>query len=510
MIPSASRSPAQDIESDRGISTASQHKAESPNWASAEQEKLRLYNDARSRTVAAQSATGIRLDTIGLDDSAPPEYAPPLPTQPKEEYSAPSRPVSMYTSKASPPDTSPVGSPKGGPLLSTYTDPMLSGYMSAAEEKEQQKRRFEQAQSRVVSGSSNGLSTPSSPARECIEMSPTTSPSQAPSQAYMSAAEEKEQQRRRFEQAQERVVSANRRAAPEERNSTATNPKAVLSSISTGNPAPFEEPIPYDAIFPSTSSSPAAQMNGSFSEKEQMRRYYEAQDKVEQARSQAGPSSTSTGAPPPIASESSLISSSSTAPVNEKEQMSRYYEALDRVNRASASASGGDETADAPTNHTGSASEASPSAYVDSSTGAGFVSAAEEKAAFQMRFADMHSAVDRNFTATSPAQFTASSTDHQPMMSSLSSLGTSPPSSPILRDPTIKAGKAKAIGPMSPTLSISESLAGVNAPPPPLPARPPIDYINLLSPVQESSSPWGRMSRDVIGNGENGIPDKAL
>ena len=501
------------------------------NWAPAEHEKLRLYNEARSRAVAVQSATGVRLDIIGLDDSAPPEYAPPLPAQPAEDYKAPSRPVSMYTVS---PNMSLPGSPEAGPPASPPGPSMSAAYSSATNGKEEPHRRFEEAQSRMISPAPDGQSTPTSPVAGPSELPQSAGTIGLGLPGFTSAAEEKEQQRRRFEDAQNRVVSAGRGTVP-------SSPTAGSSPISSDNGAPNDDPVPYDSIFPPASSSPGAgpskavpiaQIDGGLSEKEQMRRYYEAQDRVAQAKLQPAPaidvppsSSTIVSAPTTISRSASAAatndatpSSSSISPsaldqkklppMNEKEQMRRYYEAMERVRRASGSTSGSavntEVIATAPSIET--PPKPGPSASAPSRSN-GYLSAADEKALMQKRFDEAQAAVQRNSTASSQPT-TASSLGHQRTASSMSNVVSSPPDSPLMRDPTVRAGKAKAIQPMSPRLSIGERF-GEAGPPPPLPTKPPMDYINLLSPVEEMGNPWlkslgANVSEQDSGETKNG------
>lgn len=324
----------------------------------------------------AQQSNGASLHDIGLDQLAPPpEYAPPRPEMPKEEYKAPSRPVSTYS------PSPPIGAAKNGTFDSPPMPPSTTGsggaqipYLSAAEEKEQQRQRFEQAQRRVVSGPSGQISH-----------QPAVAGSSSANQGYMSAAEEKEQQRRRFEEAQNKVVSGSSAQQSQQNvaaGSSSTNPvymsaaeekeqqrrrfeeaqNRVVSGSSVQQAAQtsgeVDKPIPYEQIYPAGSSStdvgssnlapPLPPLSGQavagssvapMSEKEQMRRYYEAQDRV----ASASGSGSVTGSPN-LAGNSGLRATIGNGPppsgMSEKEQMRRYYEAQDRVASAWASSIG--------------------------------------------------------------------------------------------------------------------------------------------------------------------------
>ncbi|WVF73183.1 hypothetical protein IAT40_008002 [Kwoniella sp. CBS 6097] len=424
-------------------------------YMSAEAEK-RMQRDryelARTRTVASQLAQGNSLDTIGLSpnpgsamgdmpDAPPPEYAPPRPKQPDREYTAP-RPLSTYASlNGSPTNLSSPASGAGAspPLAQGVVDSaspprppthqQKTAYASAEQEKETQRRRYEDAIARTespsvqASASGSGLGSGSgfndkvarqssiitalksdAPLRTSqgvslhdSAMPPSSSPSATaagPSNPATvglgitagSGLSEKEQMRR-FYEAQDRVAqAANKATSPGRVTSIGTS--SVLSRKSGGGSV---GPIPgsskdgptsngdddngNDNDFAPGYSAPALSKPSSgsigiggyakagagagvgvLSEKEQMRRYYEAQDRVAAAASgpnsvqsspQAGHStyrSTGPSAPPPQSNAQARpgygspsrgpTGSGSGSALSEKEQMRRYYEAQDRVAQA--------------------------------------------------------------------------------------------------------------------------------------------------------------------------------
>lgn len=322
----------------------SQTPAPSGQWHSAEQEKLRLYAQARSRAAATQQASGMSLDTLGLEEDAgpPPEYAPPIPAQPKEEYQAPSRPVSMYINNS--PGTTGPSSPNASMHQS-------KGFMSAEEEKETQRTRFEEASRRVLSVSGGGAGASAGPSGN----GDSASPARRSTQAFGGQADH-----------------------------TAEGSSGQLTPTQNTS-REQEEPVPYDAIFPSGPSSPTTSppspqarsplpsaipstqraassskqgLTNGLSEKEQMRRYYAAQDRVAQSQPQAqnngmapdspaqpsGSGSGSAWVDSPVTMTPSTPTGSYAVPppaipnagsgLSEKEQMRRYYEAQDRVAQA--------------------------------------------------------------------------------------------------------------------------------------------------------------------------------
>ncbi|RXK35727.1 hypothetical protein M231_07016 [Tremella mesenterica] len=307
------------------------------SWPTAEQEKLSLYSSARSRAAVTQAASGASLDKLGMSSStdmdhpsevAPPEYAPPVPPSPI---------VQQHSSSAGPSNPGSSGGTKPPRMSETY--------LSAAEEKERQKKAYETAMSRVTSSSFTSSPTSSQQSHQ-----PNTISQISPTKASSS----------NIQRAQDVQINGH------------------------------EELIPYDAIPIAGSSTsngmsgniPVAGMVDGLSEKEQMRRYYEAREKVEKA-SKGTSSSLGHGAEsPPIASSSKIGSGSPPRVIvvepflketirpnqtpsqkvrgsqenqkpqdvrgsqesnvsqgvqsgmtgmSEKEQMKRYYQALDRV-----------------------------------------------------------------------------------------------------------------------------------------------------------------------------------
>ncbi|KAK8853104.1 hypothetical protein IAR55_003805 [Kwoniella newhampshirensis] len=335
-------------------------------YLTAEQEKRRqqeLYDSARARAAQVQEASGASLDRIGLSptqahsqaqalalsqktgiedaEPPPPEYAPPRPAQPDKAYVAPSRPVSTYTQGN-------AGSPDAG-------------------------------------GATNDDEDNRHPEPENPPLPPTVLTQTGSNPTYMSAVEEKEAQRKRFEAATGRVASGSGSAlghntsaqnSPALRHASQFGSPSIPQTSAPGTPAanftsdvPQESPIPYDAIFASSTDNGAgtstsngrqpvpAKTSSVLSEKEQMRRYYEAQDRVAAASQRTGGSvdghdvglsSATTLSTPARAGSSTGTTAQISAlgrvgtamgAVNEKEQMRRYYEAQERVAAAAAQGS---------------------------------------------------------------------------------------------------------------------------------------------------------------------------
>lgn len=501
----------------------------------------------------AQQSSGQDLQDLGLDlpTVAPPEYAPPRPALPEEDYKAPSRPVSVFTTRtpaggstANSPTPQTVGLPSVSPPLPVQTHPRLTSqpvinvpgpssssaqpampqvYLSAAEEKEQQRRRFEQAHQRVASASGSMSSPPPPVARyDDIPRYPTGSgsgshpPTSMTLTAVPNGGLSEKEQLRRYQEAQDRVARGGS-AGP---STTHNTPPSSIGHA----------PIEQSAIKPAI---------GALSEKEQMRRYYEAQDRVAQANGQASGSgsspqiaqdpppfsqsndanpSGSRKAPPPPTAGLGIQNGPPTSALSEKEQMRRFYEAQDRVARAAAGQSSPpahrSSLEDMPSGSRSDALEApavaGPSRSVPlsstssvpppalssqlpasgSGSGSGYMSAEAEKEMMRRRFEDAQAAVERRKGVSSPP----------PPIFASSSRPSSPPLSPeVRRDPTVRAGKAEA----RPSASSSDPVG----PPPPLAPKPPREYIDLLSPTGGAGSSFalgGPISNGASASGSGG------
>lgn len=280
-------------------------------------------------------------DDEEVDDVPPPEYAPPRPPA-QGEYVAPVRPISTYTCRPSEraiTSTSTSQSSSAAPPSSPSAFDKV--YLSAGQEKEAQRRRYENATSRVYAGSSsavpNTLST-----KQAVDAGPihfltsaapfatsTSSPAPstaAPAEGQISSLSEKEQMKRYYE-AQDRVA----RAAVQRQNGEGRVDGQVGSSGSG---------LGRDGRASLGVGNSIAAI-GAIDEKEQMRRYDEAKERVA-ATSGSGSGSGNNCNSNSASGGDKLPAIVSGVPnaLNEKEQMKRYYEAQDRVAEAAASASG--------------------------------------------------------------------------------------------------------------------------------------------------------------------------
>ncbi|WVQ72997.1 hypothetical protein IAR50_002560 [Cryptococcus sp. DSM 104548] len=553
-------------------------------YQSAEQEKKRqneLYATARARAVQVQGDSGESLERIGLAPSAsatpsladlakeeeegedvpPPEYAPPRPVQPGG-YSAPSKPVSEYTDRVSPSPRSRLSS-----VPSSAPDPQASFpstpppampekpngvdevYLTAAQEKEAQRKRWEEATSRVqggggeAGGSGGGGVTPK---RLSGLSGPPSSGghSSAGAGAAPLGLSEKEQMRRYYE-AQDRVA-------------------AVSSGASTNASGSGSGTVNSPTRAKRQSAAPVSNASA-LSEKAQMERYYEAQDRVAAAAAAGG--SGSTGAGPSVSGSglASLPKRQSTAPpvssaLGEKEQMRRYYEAQERVSAAAASAGAGRSSGTGPTvvratsvppppmdekeqmrryyeaqdrvaavaRGEGSSSSAGHSRQTSSSDAppppsfSGHSNGSSATSLMRQRYESAQTAVHQRYTSpphSPPASLssrqkgqgrTDSPFGTPPSSAGLGSIGPSgsgsgkgrplsvttaltPPESPSKssggRSVWGRGGGSSDEGHGSGSASGSALGSGNSGPahgaPPPLPAKPPREYITLLSPLGE-------------------------
>lgn len=346
--PSSSRPPARTSSS-------------SYTYLSAEQEKRRqqeLYDNARARATEVQKASGASLDRIGLgpgggspgmlikssaeggvgdeelDDIPPPEYAPPRPPA-QGEYVAPIRPISAYTSRPSEHAITSISTPQSSSTAPPSSPSAFDKvYLTIGQEKEAQRRRYEEATSKVVGSSSAAPSTPSK--RQAVDAGPIHSPTSPPpfvtstsspasstslpAAGIASSLSEKEQMKRYYE-AQDRVA----RAAAQKQNGEGGVDGQAGSSGS--------------GLARNEGAGNSIAAIGAIDEKEQMRRYYEAQEKVAAASGSASGSGSNSNSASGGGRVPGIVSGVPST-LNEKEQMRRYYEAQGRVAAAAASASG--------------------------------------------------------------------------------------------------------------------------------------------------------------------------
>ncbi|WVW86011.1 hypothetical protein I302_108049 [Kwoniella bestiolae CBS 10118] len=481
-----------------------------------EKEQMKRFYEAQDRVAAASRGEAIGSASGSQSRQGTVPSAIDEKEQMRRYYEAQER-VAAVT--GSPSQAGPSGYTRQASQTPSPSRPSTSAAVPSGISEKEQMRRYYEAQDRVAAASSGG-GVQQSPIRPTEQNDNIPSPAQPRSST---AIDEKEQMRRYYE-AQDRV-----------------NRASQSPGIGSSGSKSFETPTSSPARARGISAAPSA-----VDEKEQMRRYYEAQDRVAKATSGSPEPSQPAGRTIPTSTSTSTIGGFGAGAVEEKEQMKRYYEAMDRVNAASSSGSGQGTASpppilappvdspptfeDAPPSFAATTATASGSASA-SGSGSGYPSAEQEKEMMKRRYEQATSAVQR-YNSPPPDQTQGSSSTNpfksdsgdiqsktmrnQPRTSlgvaseqiihnahntsSSSALPThrsgsgyfdnpnsnmsrnattspSPPSSPFLaRDPTIKAGKARAVDPLS---------SGA-APPPPLPARPPREYVELLSPVGES------------------------
>ncbi|OCF61136.1 hypothetical protein L486_00780 [Kwoniella mangroviensis CBS 10435] len=494
-----------------------------PTSASDEKEQMRRYYEAQDRVAAAargENSAGTSTSTSqnAKQDTLPSGSAVDEKEQMRRYYEAQEK-VAART--GSPPPVGPSGYTRQTTQTPSPTKPKTDAAVPAPIDEKEQMRRYYEAQDRVAAasrGESSGTGMQQSPPRSTHRGSHAASPTRPKTSAAASYVIDEKEQIRRYYEARDRVARASQ------------SPGIGSSSNNRISDTPTASPTKPRA----TSTIPTA-----LNEKEQMRRYYEAQDRVARAGSgspQPGSSRSATGTGSVVPSSSS----GGVSAIDEKEQMKRYYEAMDRVNRAS-DTNGSPSRArqstaspppppvlappvesptfdEAPPSFAeGSSNNAGTASASGSGSGIGYPSAEQEKEMMKKRYEQATSAVQRYNSPSPPPPETSSlsTAATNPFMRSLtnqprtslgsaseqiisnknsagssqvpkgddrgyfgsndsSSPATSPPSSPFLaRDPTIKAGKARAI----------DGSTTSNAPPPPLPARPPKEYVELLSPV---------------------------
>lgn len=447
----------------RGSPSAPSRQSQPPSaWPSSEHEKMRLYNEARDRAATAQQSNGASLDALGFE---PPSFAPPDYAASEASHTAPSSPsVAQHARLAA----------------SEYPQSKLAAQVTSA---------FNES----GDGSSSSTNPPVKPIDE----------------AYLSVEQEKELQRKRYEAATRRIASGS--------SSNAQEPPFKPSSV------PVDDPLPYEAIYSgpsvptqnaaagssSSNTAPVAAAVSGLTEKAQMRRYYEARDRVA-ATGQNGPSASPpqssfdhnpAGPSGVIASSSSspLVgqsrSASGSGPLSEKEQMRRYYEAQERVNKAGMSPQNGDtpeRVAPPPVESTPSPSRNLPRPSKSSSGPSGMTSGLSEKEQMRRYYEAQEKvaraangdvgegsssvAVQNASTASSSTAYPSAAEEKEMMKKRLENAQAA-----VERKRVPEGGLGIQDTPKPPRSSLP-----ADGPPPPLPSKPPKEYINLLSPTHET------------------------
>lgn len=352
---------------------------------------------------------------LGLNDVSiseqPPGYAPASSTN-TPRVSSPASSAQHGAVLASTPRASPSPAPRT-PLSATR-------YKTAAEEKDEMRRRYEMAQNRVASGSA-GASQTSSPVATTYHLrssslasyKPGGSSSQTVSSpiTYLSAAEEKEQMRRRYEEAQSRVArnAGSINGSPQASSSGHGQSRSVsLSYLSSGDEHDTRPPshLPSSRVVSSPHSASRSSSSPSYpsaaEEKDLMRRRFEeAERKVN--NSVGGPSAnghlhtSSMSSVTASASGGSSQPSSQSAPylsaAEEKDLMrKRYEEATRKVAPV---------TNDVP-----------PTAPVAAPAPSAYMSAAEEKDLMRKRYEQAHKRVVSSSMSQGSFSGPASSAGH--------------------------------------------------------------------------------------------------
>lgn len=499
---------------------------------------MNLYNTARQNAASTQRSGGIPLERLGLDDipdAAPPEYAPPVPALPGGKYQAPSRPVSEFAS-AEPSLASGMNSPdlangtspaklKGGVVLAAEasgsqavdagSSPAAAGPSTSGLTEKEQMRRYYEAKDKVenrgeASGSGSGSGSGSAPPAvgaipglsekeqmkryyeakdkvDRVEASGSSRPvASSPIASAPSAPVSEQEQMQRYYEARDRVEQTQQGAFAPGGSASGSGINGAASGSGSGSDAPLAPAL--------TPSCPSAA-----DEKDMMRkRYEEAANRVNRAGTASPPmmDSPPSFSPAIVSGPSSLpsngisindIPSNSAGPstsypsaTDEKERMRRLYEdANQRVSRARQSLSPPPPDSPTPQRTTSTVPFASSPSYTSSpqigigpspdagpsGSGSAYPTAEQEKEAMRNRYDAATSAVSRRAVSGGMGNGGVSG-----------GMGNGEGSGSIKGGGRVGSGLTE------------EELP----PPPPLPSRPPAEYINLLSPVGEAPEGFGR------------------
>ncbi|KAL4266005.1 Arrestin C-terminal-like domain-containing protein [Pleurotus pulmonarius] len=482
-------------------------------WPTAEEEKQRLYEQARAQVERTQGGVA-RVNTPPLRTVSPPQ--PEIETPPS--HAAPSRgnkwltaeeektrlfneaqaavQLTQYGGYSPPPASAPQ--PRNGPAMDTSqaASPAARMYMEAMSSRNKSSNVPPPNQQSSSSG------TPSKSPPPAKASTPKMGPQ------YMSAAEEKAAMRR-FQEAKDAVDRTQR--------SLASSPASHSAALSADGPAP--DPIAYESLYPANSVNPPSQpagddlpppfeasMSGTkISEKERLRRNYEAQDNAARAaqrngsqrgQRQNGVKANASPPPPAVApppkSDSPPPFNATQDPISqaisEKERIRRHYEQQDALAAAHSAAhappyvdvssSSQSRVTPTPPPRTGSISSsarARPPPVPPTATASSLVptnsrplTAAEEKALLRAKY-EAEEAKPPSLRSDSPQSQYSRPGSTSPIYPSYA-----PMSPPATRTPP-------------PPMSTQNQVA-----PPPLMPRPPAEYI------QETQEEDARVSRIAV------------
>lgn len=423
---------------------------------------------------------------IPYDEIFPPSA--PAPVLPSSTSAAPSTPVIGQGSAPGTSSTATTVAPTASGSASRAAVPVTGQALTngAAADKQQMKRYYE-AQDRVSRAAGSGGAVAGSSSRQA-----------APANLAGPAASEKDQMKRYYD-AQEKVARAS--------GSVAAAPNGVGGSSTTSDNAQSSAGQAAASSQAISARAPGS-VAGAGGEKDQMKRYYEAQDRVALAQTKAGGSSTIGAAPAvppkdgtivpastngtmtsvqaPAASGSTRLANGSLAPgsLSEKDQMRRYYEARDRVAGASGSTA-------PPASGNGTANQEYPSAD-------------QEKEAMRQRYEQASASVQRRRTSSAQTGSPVPSSSAQPKLVN-AVLSNNLPSSAIPINPGLSDPSARSMQSLAIRVRAQPAEAGGVAPPPPLPSRPPQEYVRLLSPGPEEQA--RRQARQTSQGGAGAITE---
>ncbi|KAJ8522888.1 hypothetical protein ONZ45_g605 [Pleurotus djamor] len=449
-------------------------------WPSAEEEKQKLYEQAKAQVERSQSGV-TRVTTPPPQNASPaPSEAASLPTSPKKWPTAEEEKRRFEAAQAA------VQRAQYG----TYSPPPPAQAQSESKGSSSSSSNAVSPAARMYSQAMSSRNVPPTVVTPNTKSSPTI-PSQAPPAAknqpasgipqYRSAEEEKAALRR-YHEARDAVNKTQNMTSPQAQNATLDNESTLVNPIAYEALYPAgdsgsssQPPPPVDDLPPSFDATVSGAKN-ILSEKERLRRNYEAQDAAARAQIQAE-NGVARSPPPPPRAESPPPFSAAQDPISrakaEKERLRRFYAEQDALAAAPA-ASAPPTDSDAPpyvesgssvrptptppprTNGTNSRSRPHPKPP-GGAPSSRLLTAAEEKALLRARYeAD-----------------NASARSESPQSVYTHRSNTSPPPPP-------------SSSPPPPSFPPSA--------PPPLMPRPPLEYI------QETREEDARVSR-IAGNG---------
>ncbi|KAF9556171.1 hypothetical protein CPC08DRAFT_765432 [Agrocybe pediades] len=327
-----------------GSASAAATSASAQQWETAEEEKLRLFEEARKKVLKVQGPAAAPPPAT-LRSSPPPQNtspgrgaaAPSSPGLAKNDWPSPEEEKRRFQQALEAVQRTQGGAQQAAPLSHTRdtSDPPkpMSSSGSGSGQKSNAARLYEEA---IKAQQSKASASSGSNAHALPPPKP-----QASSNAHLTAEQEKEMLRRRYEEAKRAVErTQNGGAAPEVSSPPPENSAPIAyDSLYPAPPPPADSPPPFN---PAAAASGPSNIMAHLSEKERLRRKYEEEDAAAARKNATPPPPAAYTSPPPPPAATPVAPPAGPGPLpnqyanalEEKEALRRKFEARDAARAA--------------------------------------------------------------------------------------------------------------------------------------------------------------------------------